>query len=587
MNEATRLGLIGQPLTFTFGPFLSIYTGMFQPETDGLMIYGGMVLAVTTAGGLLALAGPGRWLPALGFALILPILDMDPQLVAVPLLFLLIAHRLATAGTGEAGAEWRAAILPLMTPALGVLVLVKGTSAIGAFALVSLGAVMLTVAGRGRLAAVCLAGLLAAIVACWLISGQNLTALPAYFANGWYIIAGYPDAMSRAGPYWHIGVFFLACLFICGLHLRHLRGGMAGMLLLLGMAMLLFLGFKEGFVRHGGRHPSAALGIVMLVGWGGLLVDGMRERDRGKAWIGLGAAVACWLAVALTGPLGGDVVRRSYRAWAGLYLRLTQPDYPRAQFEESLAKIRTAVPLPALEGTTDVYSFSQAALLAAGLKWAPRPVLQSYSAYTPELLRADAEHLTGPNAPRNVIFSVQPIDGRLPMLEDGNSWPLLLSLYRTNQVIHLGSYGTDAAILERRAIPGTFKLEPLGTQDLRFGERIALPQDLQSVVWAEVEMRPSLIGRLWGLLYKSPLLFITYPMPDGTESAFRYIYRMGETGFVLSPVVMTATNFVALPKGAPNAPRPTAITLSSEGLADWVWQPQYRIRLYRLTFGAD
>lgn len=577
MNEATSAGLIGQPLTFTFGPFASIYSGMFLPETDGLTICGGLLLALTAAGGLLALAGPGTWMSALGFALFLPLVDMDPQLVAVPLLFLLLAYRLSAPHAATPENDWRQLALPFMTPALGLLVLVKGTSAIAAFSMVFLAAAMLAWGGRGRLGTVCTVAFLAAIPSLWLISGQDLSALPAYFVNGWYIISGYPDAMSSPGPYWHILVFLLACLFLYGLQLSQLRVGVAGKILLLGIVLLLFLGFKEGFVRHGGRHPTAAAGILVLVAWSGILAGAP-----GRARLGLGVTIACWLAITLAWKPAAEFLRPYYRAAEGFYLRLSQPDYPRAQFLESLAKIRAAVPLPALQGTTDVYSFSQSALLAAGLDWAPRPVLQSYSAYTPELLRADADHLTGPHAPQNVIFSVQPIDGRLPMLEDGNSWPLLLSLYQPTQLMDLAPYSVDAVILRRRATPGSYHLEPLNADSYQFGERVTLPRDIQTVIWAEVDVTPSIIGRLWGVLFKSPRLFITYHFPGGAEHAFRYVYRMGETGFVISPVVNTAADFAALPQGTPNGPRPESISIQPEGLPDWLWQPRYRIRLYRL-----
>lgn len=583
MNEATRAGLLGNPLTFTFGPFSSIYSGMYQPETEGLMIYGGLLLALTATLGLLALAGPGGWLPALGFALFLPLVDMDAQLVAIPLLVLLLAHRVCMPQPERPDRDWCAVVLPCMMPAFGVLVLVKGTSAIAGVAMVCLAAAMLTVAGRVRLAAGCMVLFICAIPIFWLVSHQDLAALPNYFRSGFYIVTGYADAMSRPGPYWHIGVFLFACGLLYLFQLRHLQIGVAGYILLLGMAMLLFLGFKEGFARHGGRHPSAAFGIAVLVAWGTTLAGGLKHGRLWQAGLVLGVTVACWLTVTLSWGPGREVMRPYNQAARGLYLRLSEPNYPRAQFEQSLQKIRETAPLPALKGTTDVYSFSQAALLAAKLEWAPRPVLQSYSAYTPELLRADADHLIGPNAPRNVIFSIQPIDNRLPMLEDGNSWPLLLSLYQPVEVRALPAYGVDAAILQRRETPGSYKLEPLSDKTYRFGEQIALPRDGQTVLWAEIDVRPSLLGRIWGLLYKSPLLFMTYHFPGGASHTFRYIYRMGETGFVLSPIVNTAADFVALPQGAPNGSRPEAVSLSSEGWADWLWRPEYRVNLYRLT----
>ncbi len=85
--------------------------------------------------------------------------------------------------------------------------------------------------------------------------------------------------------------------------------------------------------------------------------------------------------------------------------------------------------LPPVEGSVDIYPFELSALFAHGFLWAPRPVFQSYPAYNAELDAFICGILEGPNAPQHVFFRVQPIDGRLPALEDAGSWPVLLSRY--------------------------------------------------------------------------------------------------------------------------------------------------------------
>ena len=45
------------------------------------------------------------------------------------------------------------------------------------------------------------------------------------------------------------------------------------------------------------------------------------------------------------------------------------------------------------------------------------------------MLRAVGRFVSGNNAPDNILFRVEPIDDRLPSLEDGPSWPLLISNY--------------------------------------------------------------------------------------------------------------------------------------------------------------
>ena len=97
-------------------------------------------------------------------------------------------------------------------------------------------------------------------------------------------------------------------------------------------------------------------------------------------------------------------------------------------FEKSvvLPRIKAAVG----EDPVDLLMTDQGIVLAMGLHYDPRPVFQSYSAYTPELARRNEAHFANANAPRFVILKMQPIDGRLPMQEDGLALTMLLRRYR-------------------------------------------------------------------------------------------------------------------------------------------------------------
>jgi hypothetical protein len=56
MNEATALGLaFGKELIFTFGPYAAIYTKVYHPGTDSIMLFGGFLIGICSAGLLLLL----------------------------------------------------------------------------------------------------------------------------------------------------------------------------------------------------------------------------------------------------------------------------------------------------------------------------------------------------------------------------------------------------------------------------------------------------------------------------------------------------------------------------------------------------
>src|SRR5262249_26204758 len=79
------------------------------------------------------------------------------------------------------------------------------------------------------------------------------------------------------------------------------------------------------------------------------------------------------------------------------------------------------------ERPVDLLSYAQGFLFLNHLTWSPRPVLQSYSASSPNLARVNAEHFRSERAPDFVVLALAPVDGRLPALEDG---PALLAILR-------------------------------------------------------------------------------------------------------------------------------------------------------------
>src|SRR5262249_29679991 len=152
--------------------------------------------------------------------------------------------------------------------------------------------------------------------------------------------------------------------------------------------------------------------------------------------------------------------------------------------------IRDANPIPVTTGSVDVYPFKLSVPIAYGLLYNPRPVFQSYSACTPLLAQMNAAHLRSPRGPHSILFDVQAIDNRLPALEDGLSWPLLLTQYNL----------TDASgaflLLQRAARPRAFQLEPLAHLTVGLGSPIAVPDFGAEAIWATVDIEPTLLGRV-------------------------------------------------------------------------------------------
>ena len=134
--------------------------------------------------------------------------------------------------------------------------------------------------------------------------------------------------------------------------------------------------------------------------------------------------------------------------------------------------------------------------------WNPRPILQSYSAYTPTLTQINKMHLLNKNAPDNIMLRLETIDGRMPSLDDGASWSIFLTHYQPtlleNNILYLHRKSSATEVQKLISIKeGSFLL----------GEEIQLP-DSSTPLFAQIFIKETLLGKLMNVLYKPTQLLI-------------------------------------------------------------------------------
>jgi len=181
------------------------------------------------------------------------------------------------------------------------------------------------------------------------------------------------------------------------------------------------------------------------------------------------------------------------------------------------------------------------------MKWDGRPIIQRYSVYTSALEEANAKHLMGSDAPANIFFAVEPIDGRLPALEDALSWPLLLSRYSI-----VGFHGNYLQML-RSCHPAPMRFDG---QEVRVAARlnkwIDVPAD-GGLQWARIDMRPTVLGELVLATFKLPRVSIDVRLANGLTARYRFIPEIGRYGFLLSPYVGSTADFALMAAGVDKA----------------------------------
>ena len=260
-------------------------------------------------------------------------------------------------------------------------------------------------------------------------------------------------------------------------------------------------------------------------------------------------------------------------------------DYLRSQYTEFLTRVKNNSPLPAIADTTDTYSYDQTILFSQGFKYQPRPIIQSYSVFTPQLAEINAAWLRSNNAATHVMFRIQPLDNRFPALEDGRSWPELLTRYEIQPTsAEAGTY----LLLTRSATPRPYHFTPLKRLVAGFGENIGLPAATNGLLWVEIEIKKTFAGKLAEILYKTPVLHLAVTLRNHEERRFRLVPGMARAGFLLSPLVADNRAFAALFTAAGHESladlQVESLTITAEtktGLTKF-YQPFMPVRFYRL-----
>ncbi|MDD3179134.1 MAG: hypothetical protein PHQ04_02155 [Opitutaceae bacterium] len=400
-----------------------------------------------------------------------------------------------------------------------------------------------------RPAAFLIAGYAAALLGFWLLAGQNPDNLVPYLRRSLEIAAGYANAMGvdeTPQVFWcGVGLLAWCGLFLWQLHRSHEDRPFA-IAATVFLAAAWFVVWKHGFTRADGHVHGFFLYTLLLA----LALPPLFFPSKKWHWFEL-APVLCLLGMGLA---DSSLLRNCPEiAWSRLgsnsrsLLRLSR--WP-AEWEQARQSARAAAALPDVQrtvgrSTIDVYNYDQGAALLNGLCYTPRPVFQSYSAYTPRLMAKNLGFYQSEGAPDYLLCNFQSIDGRYPSTDDAT---LLVELPRSYApVLEEGDY---LLLQKRRPLP-TQRLarKPLLAQSLALGEELTLPPVRDQAVWLQATCRLTTLGRLRALLYKPPLLNMTVTDDRGVQTNWRMLPRVAEEGFLLAPLLATPSDFAAFLRG--------------------------------------
>lgn len=580
MNEAMARDLkFGSDIVFTFGPYAAVYTHVYTPAIHGLMLFVGLLLGSCYALVWLVIAKfKVSWLTLLGLLLVVGIAATDTIFLMYPLLAAISMSQFIHDGEqSERMKSLQAIMFGMILLPFGLLPLIKGSFLVLCWTMLLLICALLFWHRFFKLTAIAIFGPLIATLLFWKLAGQNITLLWPYTLGIFQLSSGYSEAMSVNGNSWEIVAYLaVSLLLLFTIATAKENSSSQKIYLTLAFSLYLFVAYKGGFMRHDGHAVIASTAIVMA----GLSWCLCRFSLRVFAIFLI--SVVCWIYIgshykAFSFKQSWTGFKTTYvHAWRGLQLQMFDATQLKNNYDRHVRDIQRSRPIGKLVGTGDIYPSEQTVLLASGLSWNPRPVIQSYAAYTSVLARLNEQHLRGAHAPDNILFTVQAIDARLPALDDGISWPALLDNY------HLIKHDKNIAYLHKnKDIISTSKFMALQTGHYETNTEIVLPLSAKHI-FVELDIQPTLLGKLVNILYKPPQLSIQIKLADDSVRSYRVLSKIMHDGFFISPLVENTADFVSFIESSKTGQlvkSAKSILLKPEYGEGILWRSTFAIRL--------
>ena len=373
-----------------------------------------------------------------------------------------------------------------------------------------------------------------------LLSFPLRTDLAGYIAGGFALVDGYNDAMNlKAAEYLKytivagvlIGVFFATFFY---------KNFKINFVLFVVCGIFTYVLFKQSFVRS---DLHVAIFFVFFPGLCALAVIFYKKLSVLQGYAAASICLACLIAgLSLESyPKFGDRLNYLNAVFFGNNIQERYENgFNRFDLPPEVKEIIGAKTVDIIPWNIDYLYFNR-------LNYDPRPVVQSYSAYTPYLINLNKQKYESDSAPDFVLFSSASLDDRYPFFDDQQIKLELLKNYAC-----LGIYNSQNAeflLFEKNPGSASLDLSPPVEESIKFGENYLLKNPNKSY-FVKININYSVFGKAVRFLYKPFPVLINFTLEDGTARSYRAIVPIMENGVLINPLIENERDFLNFVGGA-------------------------------------
>jgi len=442
--------------------------------------------------------------------------------------------------------RWAMAILvlPLF---LAYLSLIKFTFLLATVIALLICTMYLSLKDRTKIAAAISVSYLAALALLWKITGQELGDIGQWLRGSLEITSGYVEAMSSTPETVTLVLSFCTLFIFCFMLIFSAFKKILAPVECLPLLLLLlfaFLSWKLGFVRADEQHISRFFISFPLI-------TGLILADTGKAGSPVSAGKP--LLISFIAIMALSITVFHLQAKGRNFFKLAVLNFT-ASIEtnsEQLMKIATGrykecftdfqtrsvtEGFPIIrslvgDNSIDVISSISWIAMENRLNYRPRPVNQGNATYTPYLQNLNLSFLKSAHRPDWIVAKMDSIDDKLPVMEDALLFPWIIRNY------NLKWSDNSTLLLKLKPFsPTTPSKELISERVISFGQPIVFSGNYDFPVILQVEVEPTFLGKLAGLLYHRPPLSMTLEFGKQKVTK-RFVPSMAREGFLIQPLL--------------------------------------------------
>jgi hypothetical protein len=400
------------------------------------------------------------------------------------------------------------------------------------------------------------------------ISQEAFPSLLDYLQNSGQLSSAYSSAMSYLGSRLGLWLAFLCLVLI--LPLLYLLVVQRSLGLTLAFLFSLFLSFKHGFVRQDGHVIIFTIVMIVIASLSVIKIENNQGKVKNIPVVKLSHVIYLLIFLLCIAIAQNSVVYPSriqqfspQRALQNVVFYAGFANWPkfteqRQQSVEAIIKETSgAMKLPdsvqeKVKGKTiDIIPWEFSIVPANDLDWKPRPVIQSYAAYTEKLDDINDNNLA--DFPRDFIFyQFRTIDGRHPFFDEPKTFSRVICNYRPDSI-------PDAFSIHKRLAPyylldrqNTSRCTDSGmgeTTQITWNTPYELPTRANSITRAKIEFQYSLLGKIVKTLFRIPPVYMNVNYLDGTNARFRIIQENSANGPIVSHLPRNEPEIAAFLQG--------------------------------------